>query len=154
MGWRAGWMSATPAPPGLGLTLNRSGPAQFATGMPPALHEDGPRARTDRADDREPAAVDEIRRRGAARSPTSNRAPQDPWGRTLLAIASQFVFVERDRAVIVQATKFLAPFLVDGDLVATFVKLEHVRADALKRHWLPRHPGVGCDETRQKADAD
>jgi hypothetical protein len=71
-----------------------------------------------------------------------------------LACASQFVFVERDRAVIVQATKFLAPFLIDDDLVATFVKVEHVRADALERYWLARHPGVGCDETRQKADAD
>jgi len=32
--------------------------------------------------------------------------------------------VERDRAVIVQATKFLLPILVVGDLVATPVKLQ------------------------------
>jgi hypothetical protein len=51
--------------------------------------------------------------------------------------------VERDRAVIVQATKFLLPFLVDGELVAIFVKLE-LRADALKRRWLARHTGEGA----------
>jgi hypothetical protein len=68
--------------------------------------------------------------------------------------ASQFGFVERDRAVIVQATKFLLPFLVVGDLVATPVKLQHIRADALKRGWAARHRGIGCDETHQKADAD
>src|SRR5262249_42760442 len=71
-----------------------------------------------------------------------------------LASAIQFRFVERDRAVIVQATKFLLPFLVVGDLVATLVKLQHIRADALKRRWAARHPGIGCDETHQKADAD
>lgn len=72
----------------------------------------------------------------------------------LASDASQFRFVERDRAVIVQATKFLLPFLVVGDLVATPVKLQHIRADALKRGWAARHPGIGCDETHQKADAD
>ena len=62
--------------------------------------------------------------------------------------------MEGDRAVIVQATKFLLPFLVVGDLVATLVKLQHIRSDALKRRWAARHPGIGCDETHQKADAD
>jgi hypothetical protein len=42
---------------------------------------------------------------------------------------------ERDRTVIVQAIKFLLPFLVVSDVVATFVKLQHVGADALKRRW-------------------
>jgi hypothetical protein len=34
------------------------------------------------------------------------------------------------------------------------VKLQHIRADALKRGWAARHPGIGCDGTHQKADAD
>jgi hypothetical protein len=54
----------------------------------------------------------------------------------------------------VQAIKFLLPFLVVGDLLATFVKLQHIQAYALKRRWMARHPGVGCDETHQKAQAD
>ena len=75
-------------------------------------------------------------------------------GRALIASASQFVFVDRERAVIAQATKFLPPFLVDGNLIATFVKLQYVRADALKGRWQARHPGVGRDESYQKADTD
>jgi hypothetical protein len=65
----------------------------------------------------------------------------------------EVVFVERDRAVIVQVIKFLLPFLV-GDLVANFVNLQHVRADALKRRWMMRHPSIGCNETHQKTQAD
>src|SRR4051794_8134456 len=69
---------------------------------------------------------------------------------------ARIVPAERGRAVVLQAPKFLLPFLVVSDL-ATFVKLQHVRADALKQHrivmLMARHPAVGCDETRQKTNA-
>jgi len=56
--------------------------------------------------------------------------------------ASRIISVERDRTVIAQLVKFPPQFLVAGDVFAMSGKLQHVRANALKRHWLARHPGA------------
>src|SRR5260370_15775736 len=58
----------------------------------------------------------------------------------LIASPSQFIFVGCERAIIAQASKFLPPFLVDGDLIAILVKLQYIRADALRRRCDARHP--------------
>ena len=58
--------------------------------------------------------------------------PGHSAGRALRSTRAVFG-AEHDCAVITQATKLLLPFLVVGNLAATFVKLQHTRADASKR---------------------